>query len=287
MVTSAIYTLAQFAFVFPWDSAWLINLDSPSQGGTDPFALRAFGPLNSAGTAASVLSAGSLFILNQQRWWRAPALTVTILALLTTQVRAGWLVLAIGLLISFYNNPKPTSIAISFMVALGVSFSVLGLASNNQNISERFASFQHPSDDDSANGRVEGYYAAWNDLESHPFGHGLGVPEDLYDVPGSFSLLDAAPVHILTTFGWLGGLAYCSGFLLLLFPTLRGIVISADKSFLVTAIPAVSLACIFLFGSITVALSGFLIWSFLPSSLSLLERSCSRKDADGSLSRVA
>ncbi len=271
VVASAIYTLAQFALVFPWDIAWLVNLDAPSQGGTDPFALRAFGPLNSAGTAGFVLSAGSLFILNQRQWWRVPAVTLTILALLTTQVRAGWLVLAIGLLISFYKSPKSTGIVISILVVLGASLSILGVESNNQSISERFASFEHPSDDDSANGRMEGYSAALNDLESHPFGRGLGVPDDLYDVAGGFSFLDAAPVHILVTFGWLGGAAYCFGFLLLLFPTLCGIATSEDKKFLIMAVPAVSLTCIFLLGSVTVALSGFLIWSFLPASLSSLK----------------
>jgi hypothetical protein len=71
----------------------------------------------------------------------------------------------------------------------------------------------------------------------------------------------------LATFGWIGGAAYCCGFLLLLVPILRGLAFSDNRTFLVTAIPAVSLTCVFLFGSITVALSGFLIWSFLPPSL--------------------
>jgi hypothetical protein len=267
VIASAVYTLAQFVLVFPWDMAWLINLDAPSQGGTEPFALRAFGPLNSAGTAAFVFSAGSLFILNQRRWWRIPALILTVMALLTTQVRAGWVVLSIGLLISLYKSPKTTVIAMGILVVLGISFSLMGVAANDQSISERLASFQHPSDDNSANGRLEGYAAAWNDLENHPLGHGLGVPESLYDIQGSFSLLDSAPVHILTTFGLLGGAAYCFGFLLILFPTLWGIVTTADKHFLMTAIPAISLTSIFVFGSITVALAGFLIWSFMPASL--------------------
>jgi hypothetical protein len=266
VIVSAFYTLAQFAFVFPWDIAWLLNLDAPSMGGTDAFALRAFGPLNSAGTAAFVLSAGTLFILNQRRWWRVPALAITILALLTTQVRAGWLVLAIGLVVSMYKNPRATGPAIAVLLFLGILISFLGLQRNAQSISDRFVSFEHPGDDNSANGRLEGYYAAWNDLINHPLGRGLGVPEDLFDIQGSFSLLDSAPIHILTTFGWVGGACYCFGLLLVLVPTLRAIVTSQDRMLLATAIPAVSLASIFFIGSITVALSGLLIWSFLPPS---------------------
>jgi hypothetical protein len=267
LVVCAVYTLLQFAFVFPWDIAWLVSLDAPSQGATDPFTLRAFGLLNSAGTAAFVLAAGSLFILNLRRWWRLPAFFLTVLALLTTQVRAGWLVLAIGVLVSFCKSPKAIGAAVGILAVLGMSLSILGLQKSNQNISDRLSSFEHPGDDDSANGRMVGYQAAWDDLQVHPLGRGLGVPEDLFDIQGSFSLLDSAPIHLLATFGWIGGAAYCCGFLLLLVPILRGLAFSDNRTFLVTAIPAVSLTCVFLFGSITVALSGFLIWSFLPPSL--------------------
>jgi len=267
LVLSAAYTILQFVVAFPWDMAWLANLDAPSMGVPEPFGFRAFGNLNSAGTAAFVFSAGALYVLNLKRWWRLPLFGLIMVALLTTQVRAGWLALAIGFLISLVKLPRRTVQPLFLLIVLAVSASIVGIEGKPAVITDRINTFTQAKDDDSANGRLQGLQVAWDDLETHPFGHGLGVPEDIFNISGSFSLLDSFPVHLFVTFGWLGGAAYLGGLLSLLFPVLSGIFHSQNRMYLLTAIPAVALCSIFLLGSVTVALSGMLIWTFLPLSL--------------------
>jgi hypothetical protein len=267
LVLSAAYTILQFVLAFPWDMAWLTNLDAPSMGVPEPFGFRAFGNLNSAGTAAFVFSTGALYVLNLKRWWRLPVFGLITVALLTTQVRAGWLALAIGFFISLVKLPRRTVQPLLVLIVLGVGASIVGLEGDAAVITDRIHSFTEAKNDDSANGRLQGLQVAWNDLETHPFGHGLGVPEDIFNISGSFSLLDSFPVHLFVTFGWLGGAAYLAGLLSMLLPVLGGILHSRSRRYLLTAIPAVALCSIFLLGSVTVALSGMLVWMFLPLSL--------------------
>jgi hypothetical protein len=268
LVLSAAYTILQFGLAFPWDMAWLINLDAPSMGLPEPFGFRAFGNLNSAGTAGFVFSAGALYVLNLKRWWRFPVFSLITIALLTTQVRAAWLALAVGFVISLLKLTRRTVPVLLAVIIVAIPASIVGLQGNGAAaITDRMNSFTQAKSDDSANGRLEGLHAAWNDLGTHPFGHGLGVPEGIFDIQGSFSLLDSVPVHLFVTFGWLGGAAYLTGLLSLLAPVVGGTIRSQSGRYLLTAIPAIALCSIFLLGSVTVALSGMLIWTFLPLSL--------------------
>ena len=65
---------------------------------------------------------------------------------------------------------KVTSSLVGIVVCVGVVLGALGMSIDNQNISERFESLRHPGDDKSANGRIAGYNAAWDDLQDHPLG---------------------------------------------------------------------------------------------------------------------
>ncbi len=124
---TAIYSLLQFVLVFPWDVAWVVNLDSPSMRDTDPFSIRAFGNLNSPGTCAFALAFGCLFGFEMKPLWRVLLLIVGSAALIATQVRAGWMVLALGTFFYLFQRTRdavttvlPLCLAALFLLLVGM-----------------------------------------------------------------------------------------------------------------------------------------------------------------------
>ena len=268
---TAAYTIAQFAFAFPWDIAWLVNLDAPSMGSTEPFELRAFGPLNSAGTAAFVFTVGGVYLLQRRGALRILYFALLAVALVTTQVRAGWLALAIGVVLCLWKAPRRAGAPLLVLLLLGIGASAIGFGSNAAAISDRIETFSHPSEDTSASGRLEGYDAAASYLESDPLGAGLGVPEDIFDIQGSFSLLDSSPADVFTTFG-IFGIAYYLGLLGIFAAALGGVLRARDPDIALLTLPVIALLSISLLGSVTVALAGFLIFSLLGSAAHLARK---------------
>ncbi len=98
--------------------------------------------------------------------------------------------------------------------------------------------------DDSANSRLDGYRAASEAVKTHPFGRGLGVPEDVFDITGSFSLRDSGIIDMLVTFGWFGAAAYAVALGALLLPLIARACKAKNSTLLSLSFPSIALLCI-------------------------------------------
>ncbi len=262
---TALYTVLQFCLAFPWDMEWLVNMDTPSMGVPEAFAMRAFGTLNSAGTAAYTFAMGAVYLLGRRPApWRVPLLLLVAAALVTTQVRAGWLALAIGALLSLLRMPRRAGAGLGALAIVALGVSAVGVGAGAAVLTDRFQSLTTPGDDNSANGRLEGYGAAAAFVGQAPLGGGLGVPDDILDIQGSFSLFDSSPVDVFMTFGVLG-IAYYLGLLAVVWragASMRW----RDPDDDALTLPAFALLGVALLGSVTVALPGLLAWTLLASA---------------------
>lgn len=262
---AALYTVLQFCLAFPWDTEWLVNMDTPSMGAPEAFAMRAFGTLNSAGTAAYTFAMGAVYLLGRRpAFWRIPLLLLIAAAIITTQVRAGWLAVAIGAVLSLVRMPRRAGAGLGMLAVLGLAVSAVGLGAHADILSDRFQSLTTPSDDSSANGRLEGYGAAAAFIAQAPLGGGFGVPDDILDIQGSFSLFDSSPVDVFMTFGVLG-IAYYLGLFGIVWRA-AGSLRRHDPENDALTLPAFALLGVALLGSVTVALTGFLAWTLLASA---------------------
>ena len=268
------YTLLQFSVVFPWDALWIINLDSPSMRSTDPYSIRAFGTLNSPGTAAFVLAIGSLWILHSRTRFRIPLLAVSLCALLTTQVRAGWLAFGFGLVLSLCWRVRHTLSAVialitfALLIAVSGSFQTNGFAS----LTERIHTLDQGNDDDSANSRMDGYRAAWDEVQRHPLGRGLGVAEDVFDIPGSFSLRDSGLIEGLISLGVVGALLYGFSLVSSVWSFFETAMKSPSRVQVPYRIAVLTLLVVLPLGSTTVAFVGILLWMFVSLGIAAPEQ---------------
>ena len=277
----AAYTLVQFAVVFPWDSAWVINMDIPSMSNADPFSIRAFGTLNSAGTCAFALAFGSLFVIIRESRWRIPVLLLSVPALVTTQIRAGWVLFAIGLVVSIlYRTRNTLKILVPIMaVAMLGMFAGIQTSSSIASLSDRFNTLNDGMNDSSANSRMDGYEAAIEAAKGHPLGFGLGVSEGVFDIAGSFSLRDSGVVDLIISLGWFGAAAYLCGIGAILLPLLRAAIQCKDDSTPFSlAIPTLALLSVLPLGSVIVSLPGVLIWLASATGRVLIELESAESD---------
>jgi putative inorganic carbon (HCO3(-)) transporter len=94
------YAIVQFLLLPPWDEAWIVDSQVGNLGNAAPGEFRAFSTVSTTGPLGQVLAAFLLLLLCQRRLGRQlPIAAVGLVALGITLVRAGWVGLAIGVVV--------------------------------------------------------------------------------------------------------------------------------------------------------------------------------------------
>jgi len=269
------YGFYQFIHVPAWDANWLVQLGSAaevaSMGTPEPYQLRVFSTLNSAGVLALIASAGLLLISTKKSWLAAVATVFGLGCLILPQGRSAWLCFAVGLLLLLFKAGKRAirTLAIGGIAAV-IFCPFLLRGPGGEAIQSRFSSVGSLKTDESANERERGFSDAIDLLVEHPAGLGIGVREDLIANDGSYSLHDNGFVEALLTLGVGGGGAYLAGLGVLAFGWVAAKEIGANVHMLGGVI-ALALLSQVPFGSVFLGPAGFFLWLFAAISAREIE----------------
>ena len=154
--------------------------------------MRVFGTLNSPGTLAGLLGLTVLCYLTVRRHrnWAIAGVTVSLIALSLTFVRAAWLALiAAGIahiIVSRGRSAKLILGSAAVVVAAAIALSPVSDAAKGT--VERFQSIGHLGTDDSAESRKTGFTELFPTAATAPLGHGLGTAGEASKLTGDTDL---------------------------------------------------------------------------------------------------
>ncbi len=221
----SIYGIIQFIVLPPWDAAWLrqvaIVQHMVTNGGAQPFSVRVFSVLNSAGTCASFLAVAIAFNLHRLKEGRIVTLAgmaLCMITLLLTLERSAWVSLAVAIAIYSLFSPKALRTLSVGLACLAGLFVLLWAASpwltvhaGKNNIVERLQTFGHLNQDISINARVASTADLLNDAISYPMGEGLGIigpATQLTSFTGSINAIDGGLQARFAEMGFVGFSGY-------------------------------------------------------------------------------
>jgi len=175
---SAYAVLQYFVPLAAWDAHWVATAPINSIGAPQEHHIRVFSTLNSPFTFAIVLVVGILLGLGARR---STSFTVAVaipivLALALTFVRSAWLVLAIGILVfAFAARGRQGGRIITVVALCVVGLLVVGHGNATTSaFTHRLTSLGNPSEDKSAQERLETTERLLPSAIQEPLGHGVG-----------------------------------------------------------------------------------------------------------------
>ncbi len=270
------YGILQFVIDPSWDRNWLLQLgtttDVTSMGVPEPYQIRVFSTLNSAGVCGLFLAAG-LLLLTPLRGWRVTlAIACSFGCLMLTQVRSAWLCLLLGLTLMTLWSFKDALKTLAIVALTTAVFSPVLIAGPARDLLQaRVSSVTTANDDASLVERRRGLAQAVNLIGESPAGLGIGVKESIIANDGSFSLHDNGFIEAFLSLGWAGGAVFLLSLLALVFAPLDSLRIE-EVSARAARIAAAALLTQVAFGSVFLGASGFLLWSFLALAAPCVEQ---------------
>ncbi|WP_157462325.1 O-antigen ligase domain-containing protein [Crinalium epipsammum] len=248
-----IYGIIQFLFAPEWDRFWLINTKIFTFGKPEPLGMRVWSTMNDSGTFAIFLIPGLLLLLNSSESLRFPASAIGYLALFLTRVRTAWLgtLVSILVLIGNLNLQRSIRIMLNMIVIAVLVFTLSSIEPFAGIIGDRLQTFSDLEADTSYNDRQRIYQGQLNSSLFEVIGRGIGN-----------GVTDAGVLDVLASLGWLGGLLYISGILLLLFGIFQGAKVYSD-SFINTALSScISILTMMLGANTLRGPTGLIFWGF-------------------------
>jgi hypothetical protein len=182
---AGVYAIVQFVFAPPWDTAWMININSTAFGQPERFGIRAFSVMNSPGTYAE-FTAFCLLLnlpnLRPGRVWSLGAAMVMIVGLLLTLVRSAWIGFVLGAIVFAILSPRRRA-AIASLLTVSVTCAAVAVAyfsfvpsdEIRDTLVTRFQTLTGVSTDSSTLAREQSSSLALASGAAAPLGHGLGI----------------------------------------------------------------------------------------------------------------
>jgi hypothetical protein len=256
LITGA-YGVFQYVIAPEWDRFWLINSGLTNSGGQpEPFKMRIFSTMHSAGPFSSVIMAGLLLLFSSQTPLKFPASAAGYLSFLLTLVRSAWFGWGVGIL-GLLTGLKPKLQMRLLVTLLITAICVVPIATVepfSKVIHERFESFSNIKNDTSYNDRRENYDQNLNAALAETMGRGLG---------GSDKNIDSAVLDTLFSLGWLGTFLYISGLIYALILLFGQNEFSIDLFANSARAICLSMVAMLIFSSQMLGLSGAIFWGFL------------------------
>ncbi len=188
-VAVSIYGIFQFLALPPWDAVWLKDVATirhmVTNGGSQPFEVRVFSVLNSAGPCASFLAVAialNLYRLKDKQILPLVGMALCVVTLMLTLERSAWVSLAVAAVVYLLFSPNAwrtasVGLVCGIIVAAFFWFTspwVTPPAGENS-IAARFLTFTQLDRDASVNARVASSTELLSDAITYPMGEGLGI----------------------------------------------------------------------------------------------------------------
>lgn len=260
VLVMGVYGVVQYLIAPAWDKLWLASIFEGTMvfGRPEPLGFRVFSTMNSAAPFAQAIMAGLLLSFADRGILRFLGAGFGYLSLLLTLVRTAWGGWILGFLIySNSLNAKLKMRLILSVLVIGIfAFPLTTIEPFSEVINERVESITNIQEDTSYKARTETYNKILSIIPYRPLGQGLGVPG-----------LDSAFLDVLTAMGWLGGIPFISGLILILFKITQSLKMHFDT--FLSACSAISLASLgmLIFNNIFTGVQGIFFWSFIGISL--------------------
>jgi hypothetical protein len=214
------YGVWQFVDPPAWDRLWMQGVDQGPFGLPEPFLIRVFSTMNSAGPFSCWIMVLLIISFAFTSWLMPIARFSGLLALAFTTVRTSWGGLAVAVLILAVSSGRRAiryaiAVAVGSLVVVGV---VLLVPKINEVISQRIATFDDLQQDGSLLQREEEASRMQTLIADNPFGVGIGALGRGTIAAGSGEILfegaiDDGVLEIFGSLGWLVGLVYCAALL--------------------------------------------------------------------------
>ncbi len=259
VLVTGVYGIYQYVTAPEWDRFWLINTGLNTSGDPEPYGLRVFSTMNSAGPFAIVIMTGVLLLFSTRNPLQFPATAAGYLSLLLTLVRSAWLGWVIGFL-TLAVSLKPNLQKRLVLTALVMVLCVLPLTviePFSEKISARFDTLNDVQGDQSYNDRSENYDANLKLALVEFIGKGLG------GAGNAGKDIDSAILDTLFSLGWIGSGFYVSGMVLLLFNLFNKSEGGADMFASAARAICLSMFALLLTSSLMLGLMGVVFWGFL------------------------
>jgi hypothetical protein len=256
VLVTGVYGVYQYIVAPEWDTSWLINTELITGGNPEPYGMRVFSTMNSAGPFSIVMMAGLLLLFSTFSPLQFPATMGGYLSFLLTLVRSAWLGWGIGLL-TLATSLKPKLQMRLMLTIVVMVLCILPLTTMEQfseSINSRFESLTDLQNDQSFNDRSGNYEENLNKALTEWLGKGLG---------GSGEHIDSAVLDTLFSLGWLGTVFYAGGLLLLLIKLFLDSEGGSDSFASATRGICLSIFVMLIFSSLMLGLSGAVFWGFL------------------------
>jgi O-antigen ligase/polysaccharide polymerase Wzy-like membrane protein len=264
------YGVWQFVSPPPWDVYWIVTAGQKHQLSPKPFAVRVFGTFPSFGPFGLFMMVSVLISLTTRGALAKSVVPVGLLALLLSSVRGAWIGLLVALVVClayFQGRGRGRLLFVvaaivavlllittePFRAVIGPRLRTLVLLDRDESYQERRVLFEHHSEH----------------IGGNPIGAGVGATGQ------SASLVEGvrAPViehgflDIFYSLGWLGGVVYCLGIVMLFARMLRRGEADDDNFAKAARGAAVAILVISLIGKIFVGVGGALLWGLVGLQL--------------------
>ncbi|AHV95887.1 O-antigen ligase family protein [Paenibacillus sabinae] len=217
-VLVAVYGIIQYLTVPAWDAFWMQNSGMNSIGTPHPLEVRVFSTLNSPGPAATFLVFALVPMILEKRWRGAFSwigVLLVVVCLLTTLVRASWLLMLVMLLVYIASSSSKgkwkTLIQVVF-VALAL-FWIVPKLPGAEGLTARMETLSSIQEDRSYNDRLNLLGTMIPAIKSNPVGQGIGSVGQSTKIGnsgelGEYGIMDNGFIALMLTFGAPGGLLF-------------------------------------------------------------------------------
>jgi hypothetical protein len=265
-----LYGVWQFLLPPAWDRYWMLNADMTTIGRPLPLEVRVFSTVNSPTPFAMVMLAGLLMLLETRAVVHVLVGIPAYLAFLFSLVRTAWggWVLGVGVYATYL--PSRARLRLVTMVGLlAVGVGALTASPLAERIERRFETLVDLGEDKSLAERQTSASVVVGLILNEPLGGGLGATGSAKRLAsGGTVTFDNGLLNLFFSLGWLGGLLYLGGTLVLLAGLVRRFEPRSDP--IPKVARAVSFATFAALASLNtlIGVSGVLFWGFIGLSIS-------------------
>jgi hypothetical protein len=217
MLLLGVYGVWQYATLPEWDRYWMKSAEVAAFGDPEPFLVRVFSTMNSAGPFSCWIMVLIILSFGFTSRLMPIARLAGALALAFTSVRTSWGGLALALLILMMSSGRKViryvlGLAVAGLVVTSVVASVPAI---DKAISQRIATFENLQEDGSLLEREEEASRMQTLIAENPLGVGIGTLGRGEIAESGGQILFTGPIddgilEIFGSLGWLFGLVFCA-----------------------------------------------------------------------------